>query len=159
MYSDHWLNLRAGEFSDGFALFNGKPQNTPMNSRPYLSLSRLASSNPLAGAGLLLIAIFLFCAVCAPWVSPHDPARIDLPNRLERPSLHHWFGTDELGRDILSRVIYGSRISMVVGASVVAGVLFPRANFWLSLWFYWWGGGHFFLVCFVYVRYAFFCVF
>jgi len=91
-----------------------------MNSRPYLSLSRLASSNPLAGAGLLWIAMFLFWAVCAPWISPHDPARIDLPSRLERPSLHHWFGTDELGRDILSRVIYGSRISMVVGASVVA---------------------------------------
>jgi len=91
-----------------------------MNARHYLSLSRRASSNPLAGAGLLLIAIFLFCAVCAPWISPHDPARIDLPNRLARPSLHHWFGTDELGRDILSRVIYGSRISMVVGASVVA---------------------------------------
>ena len=91
-----------------------------MVRRPSLQIAVLASRNPLAAAGLLMIAVFVFCALFAPWISPQDPARIDLPNRLQRPSLHHCFGTDELGRDILSRVIYGSRISMVVGASVVA---------------------------------------
>jgi peptide/nickel transport system permease protein len=62
-------------------------------------------------------------AIFAPWIAPQDPASINLPLRLQSPSVAHWFGTDELGRDILSRVIYGARISMLVGASVVAGSL------------------------------------
>lgn len=67
----------------------------------------------------MLIAIFLICALFAPWIAPDDPASIDLPGRLMGPSRMHWFGTDELGRDILSRIVYGARISMLVGGSVV----------------------------------------
>jgi peptide/nickel transport system permease protein len=84
-----------------------------------LQLTRLARHNILAAIGVVLVVIFLFAAIFAPWVAPSDPAHIDLPNRLEPPSRAHWCGTDELGRDILSRLIYGSRISMSVGASVV----------------------------------------
>jgi peptide/nickel transport system permease protein len=84
-----------------------------------ISLPRLASRNPLAAIGVVLVAIFLIFALFAPWIAPQDPAHIDLPNRLEAPSAHHWCGTDELGRDILSRLIYGARISMFVGGSVV----------------------------------------
>jgi len=84
---------------------------------------RLARHNPLAALGALLVAVFVVCAVFAPWIAPQDPARIDLPDRLEPPSLHHFCGTDELGRDILSRLIWGARISMFVGSSVVAGSL------------------------------------
>src|SRR5271167_4026083 len=82
--------------------------------------TRLARHNPLAAIGALLVLIFLICALFAPWIAPQDPAHIDLPNRLESPSSHHWCGTDELGRDILSRLIHGSRISMLVGSCVVA---------------------------------------
>ena len=71
-----------------------------------------------------MVAVFVLFAVFAPWIAPKDPASIDLPLRLQGPSTAHWFGTDELGRDILSRVIYGARISMLVGSSVVAGSLF-----------------------------------
>ncbi len=71
----------------------------------------------------MLVALFVICAVFAPWIAPQDPGRIDLPSRLQRPSAAHLFGTDELGRDILSRVIYGAQISMLVGSSVVAGSL------------------------------------
>ena len=85
---------------------------------------QLIRRNPLATAGLVLIAIFFSMALLAPWISPQDPAHIDLPSRLQDSSGSHWFGTDELGRDILSRVIYGARISMLVGISVVAGSLF-----------------------------------
>ena len=85
---------------------------------------QLIRHNPLATAGLVLIAIFFSMALLAPWISPQDPAHIDLPSRLESHSASHWFGTDELGRDIFSRVIYGARISMLVGVSVVAGSLF-----------------------------------
>jgi peptide/nickel transport system permease protein len=79
--------------------------------------------NWLAATGLLLVAFFVLLALFAPWLAPHDPAVIDLPARLQSPDVHHWLGTDELGRDILSRVIYGARISMLVGGSVVAGSL------------------------------------
>src|SRR5438067_12550217 len=75
---------------------------------------------PVAMAGVVLTALFALCALFAPAVAPRDPAQIDLPARLAAPSPGHWFGTDELGRDLLSRVIYGARISMLVGASVVA---------------------------------------
>lgn len=83
----------------------------------------LGRRNSLAAAGLVLVAVFVVFALFAPWIAPQDPAHINLPSRLQAPSAVHWFGTDELGRDILSRVIYGARISMLVGTSVVAGSL------------------------------------
>jgi peptide/nickel transport system permease protein len=87
------------------------------------TITRTARHNPLAAAGLVLVVVFVLCAIFAPWIAPQDPASINLPDRLQAPSAHHWFGTDELGRDILSRVIYGARISLLVGVSVVTGSL------------------------------------
>ncbi|HEV2117037.1 MAG TPA: ABC transporter permease [Terriglobales bacterium] len=86
--------------------------------------ARAARRNSLATIGVVLVVIFLVFAVFAPWIAPQDPARLDLASRLAPPSLAHPCGTDELGRDILSRLIYGARISMLVGSSVVAGALF-----------------------------------
>lgn len=83
----------------------------------------LGRHNRLAATGMVLVAVFILFALFAPWIAPRDPASINLPSRLQSPSTSHWFGTDELGRDILSRVIYGARISMLVGGSVVAGSL------------------------------------
>jgi peptide/nickel transport system permease protein len=83
-------------------------------------LIRLSRHNPLASIGVVLVVLFVVCAISAPWLAPQDPARIDLPKRLEPPSGRHFCGTDELGRDILSRLIWGARISMFVGSSVVA---------------------------------------
>src|SRR5262249_27706765 len=87
------------------------------------SLMRSILRNRLAAFGVVLVCIFVIFALFAPWIAPRDPAQLDLATRLERPNHGHWFGTDELGRDILSRVIYGARISMLVGVSVVAGSL------------------------------------
>ena len=92
-------------------------------STTAISLHRAARHNVLASIGVALVTVFVVCAVFASWISPQDPAHIDLPARLAGPSLTHWCGTDELGRDILSRLIYGSRISMLVGSSVVAASL------------------------------------
>ena len=92
-------------------------------STPLPVWRRAAQYNPLATAGTVLVILFVLCAVFAPWLSPYDPAQLDLTIRLQPPSHTHWFGTDELGRDILSRIIYGSRISMLVGSCVVAGSL------------------------------------
>ncbi|MGB8061918.1 MAG: ABC transporter permease [Candidatus Sulfotelmatobacter sp.] len=78
-----------------------------------------ARHNPLAATGVALVILFVIFALFAPWLAPQDPALIHLPTRLDPPSSAHWFGTDELGRDILSRTIYGARISMLVGSCVV----------------------------------------
>ena len=86
-------------------------------------LTRAARYNPLATAGVIMVTIFVLFAVFAPWLAPYDPAYINLPARLIGPTSAHWFGTDELGRDILSRIIYGARISMLVGISVVTASL------------------------------------
>ncbi len=67
-----------------------------------------------------MLLVFTVAAVFAPRIAPYDPAAIDLTHRLAAPEANHWFGTDELGRDILSRVIFGARISLFVAVSVVA---------------------------------------
>jgi peptide/nickel transport system permease protein len=89
-------------------------------STASISLPRIARHNPLAAIGVALVTIFVIFALFAPWIAPQDPAHIDLPTRLSPPTAAHWCGTDEVGRDILSRLIYGSRISMLVGTCVVA---------------------------------------
>jgi peptide/nickel transport system permease protein len=73
----------------------------------------------LALTGVVLLVIFVVCAVFAPVLAPHDPAQLDLNARLMPPSAGHFFGTDELGRDIFSRTIYGARISLTVAVCVV----------------------------------------
>ena len=85
-----------------------------------MRLGRTARRQPLAVCGLLLIALFFVLAVGAPLLSPYSASAIDLAHRLTAPSRAHWFGTDELGRDILSRIIFGARISLVVATSVVS---------------------------------------
>lgn len=77
-------------------------------------------SQPLAAAGLMLLVLFAAMALLAPWLAPANPAAIDLLHRLAPPSAAHWFGTDELGRDILTRIIFGARLSLLVAVSVVA---------------------------------------
>jgi len=92
-------------------------------STTWSTASALGRRNRLAMAGMVMVSVFVLFAVFAPWIAPKDPAAIDLPSRLQSPNSAHWFGTDELGRDVLSRIIYGARISMLVGSSVVAGSL------------------------------------
>jgi peptide/nickel transport system permease protein len=75
---------------------------------------------PLAAVGLALLSIFVLAGLLAPWIAPANPAAIDLLHRLQPPSLAHWCGTDELGRDALSRLLWGARISLTVSISVVS---------------------------------------
>ena len=71
--------------------------------------------------GLTLCVILVILAIGAPWLAPYNPASQDLPARLAAPTAAHWMGTDELGRDVLSRVIFGARVSMLVSVCVVLG--------------------------------------
>jgi peptide/nickel transport system permease protein len=99
------------------------PSGIPALAPAVQRLRRAIGLNPLAAAGIVLVVIFTVLAIFAPWIAPHDPAAINLPDRLSGPSAAHWLGTDELGRDLLSRIIYGARISMLVGSSVVTVAL------------------------------------
>jgi peptide/nickel transport system permease protein len=83
------------------------------------------SANPLAMAGLVLAVLLFAAAAAAPLIATYDPGAQDLANRLARPSALHWFGTDELGRDVYSRVLYGGRVTlgMVVAVVVVVAPL------------------------------------
>jgi peptide/nickel transport system permease protein len=83
--------------------------------RQFLRTSGLGRFG-LAGTILLMLA-----AILAPWIAPRNPSTQSLPERLLSPSAQHWMGTDELGRDELSRTLYGARVSLLVGVSVVLG--------------------------------------
>ncbi len=73
----------------------------------------------LAGAGLAILALVVFCALFAPLIAPYDPTDQDYLALLTRPSAQHWLGTDDLGRDVLARIIFGARISLEVGIIAV----------------------------------------
>ncbi len=80
----------------------------------FYRLARALLRNPLAMIGLGIIVLLLLVAAFAPWLAPYSAVQGDLANRLQPPSAAHWMGTDELGRDILSRVIFGARITLMI---------------------------------------------
>lgn len=85
------------------------------------------ADNPMGLMGLILVLIVVATAVFSPWLAPYDPNQIMVGPRMGRPSWEHWLGTDQLGRDLLSRVIAGGRIAMLVavatlGAAMSAGL-------------------------------------
>jgi peptide/nickel transport system permease protein len=96
----------------------------PVRRRSFLVTRAPILREPLNVLALTLIALFALGALFAPLVAPYDPLAQELASRLEPPTAAHWLGTDQLGRDILSRLLYGSRISLVIGVVVVglAGV-------------------------------------
>ncbi|MCX5799551.1 MAG: ABC transporter permease, partial [Proteobacteria bacterium] len=80
-----------------------------------MKLLRRISKHNMALVGLIILIPMFLCALFAPFISLHDPVEPDLRNILTSPSFSHPFGTDTLGRDVFSRVVYGSRISLLVG--------------------------------------------
>jgi peptide/nickel transport system permease protein len=83
-------------------------------------------------AGAVILAAVALLALFAPWLTPYDPMALKILDRLQSPRAAHWFGTDELGRDVFSRVIFGARYSLLIGAlvvliSMVGGVLLGLA--------------------------------
>lgn len=86
----------------------------------------------MARLGAAIVLLVVAVAIAAPWVAPHDPAEQNLAARLDGPSAAHPFGLDELGRDILSRVLFGARVSLLVGL-VVVGVSSAAGTFFGSM--------------------------
>src|SRR5690606_13956022 len=70
--------------------------------------------------GFIFVGIIVVVAIFAPWIAPYPPEQIDVLNRLAGPSAEHWLGTDQLGRDTLSRLIHGSRIALLAALPAVA---------------------------------------
>jgi len=77
-------------------------------------------SSPMSILGLSLILIIVSLALFSPWIATHDPFRINFDNAFQPPSAAHWLGTDDLGRDVFSRIVYGSRISLKIAFVVVS---------------------------------------
>lgn len=86
---------------------------------------RALLSDPVTAVALGLVVAFLLTAAFAPWLAPYSPTKIDVLHKLQPPSAAHWFGTDHLGRDLLSRIIYGARTALMIAivAVVIAGVI------------------------------------
>jgi peptide/nickel transport system permease protein len=89
---------------------------------------RIFRKNRMAMVGLILVGVLIFVAIFIPLLSPHDPYRVALDEQFFPPSLTYWLGTDNFGRDLLTRILYGARISLVVGIvpsfiSLVIGVV------------------------------------
>jgi len=78
-----------------------------------------ASGNRLFVLGLIVFAIIVGSAVLAPWIAPFEPTKINFSQKLIAPGAEHWFGTDALGRDIFSRVVYGARTSLLIAVTVL----------------------------------------
>jgi len=75
----------------------------------------------LARIGFAIVLVLILAALFAPWIGPANPSAQNLATRLQPPSIQHWMGTDELGRDIFSRILFGARISLLVSICVVLG--------------------------------------
>jgi peptide/nickel transport system permease protein len=87
------------------------PVSLPRSNALWQALRR----NKLSWVGLVLLVLIVFAAIFAPWLAPHDPLAQSIANRLEPPSADFWLGTDSYGRDVLSRLLYGARVSLLVG--------------------------------------------
>ena len=107
---------------------------------PASPLRRRIRRYGLAWAGGTIVLAWILVAIFAPWIAPFPPDAQDIANRLASPSATHWLGTDELGRDVFSRLLYGSRVSLFAGFSVVLlGASFGTVIGILAAWLRGWG--------------------
>ena len=91
----------------------------PARNPTILFIRRLLKRKTVT-AGLIVLLVFVLLAVFAPMIAPYSPSKLSIVNRLKPPSELYWFGTDEFGRDVFSRTIFAGRLSLLVGAAVVA---------------------------------------
>ncbi|HKQ94035.1 MAG TPA: ABC transporter permease [Aestuariivirgaceae bacterium] len=82
-------------------------------------------ADPVSALGLAIVLLIVLCALFAPLIAPYDPAHIDVTEKLRPPSPAHWFGTDQLGRDLLSRIVYGARTALSIAfvSTLLAGTV------------------------------------
>ena len=94
-------------------------EETPPQYSEIKRIFAVFFGRPLPVVGLFIIVILILTAIFAPLIAPYDPYKMDILNKLQPPTREHLLGTDSLGRDTLSRIIYGSRTSLIVGISAI----------------------------------------
>jgi peptide/nickel transport system permease protein len=100
----------------------------PPHRSEWRRIARVYFSRKLYLIGFIFVVILIFTAIFAPWLAPYNPLLTDMYAVVRPPSAQHWLGTDQLGRDILSRIIYGARTSLLIGftavfSSAIVGIL------------------------------------
>src|SRR5690349_12164322 len=100
---------------------SGRPGRRPRGQAA--DIWRRYRRNKLAMLGLAIVSLLVFVAIFEPVLTPYDPFEQNLLNVLQPPSAQHWFGTDVLGRDLYSGVVYGTRLAMIVGVLTMLGSL------------------------------------
>ena len=98
-------------------IMRGKARPLPLRILAWFV--NFALKKPLGFLGFLLVVFFLTLAIFAPWIAPYDVGRIDLRNGLVGPTSAYWLGTDDVGHDVLTHLIWGARLSMSIGFGVV----------------------------------------
>jgi peptide/nickel transport system permease protein len=91
----------------------------PLRISEWTRLRRVMFSRGIVVFGIVIIVVFILVAIFAPLIAPYNPTTPDMTATLQNPSADHWLGTDAIGRDLLSRIIYGTRTSLIIGLSVV----------------------------------------
>ena len=97
-----------------------RPTNSIQKTLDRLPILGDVLRQPLGVVGFIIVLIFVTCVLFAPWIAPYNFAKQDIPNRMQGPSASYWLGTDHLGRDIFSRLVYGSRIAFGTAIPSVA---------------------------------------
>lgn len=101
-----------------------KTLNVPAKSPSELSIIlKGVASDPFGLLGLLIVGTIVLCAIFAPWIVPYDPVAMNIPERMQGPSLSHLLGTDQLGRDTFSRVVMGGQVALKVALPAVFGAM------------------------------------
>jgi peptide/nickel transport system permease protein len=114
-----------------------------MSTRPgfFAETFERLGKDPLGMAGLVIVVVILLASIFAAQLAPHDPLEVNVHNRLSGPTWQHWLGTDQLGRDVLSRVLFGGRIALKValvaisvsmGAGILLGMMAGFGPKWLD---------------------------
>ena len=114
------MQNNVGNTVEPAALFEVAPAQSE-----FRRVVRVFFGRKLAVVGLVLVVLMIIAAIFAPWISPYPPNDIDMSQTLAKPSVQHWLGTDNVGRDILSRIIYGARTSIIIalGATALSVIL------------------------------------
>ncbi len=101
-------------------------QAAPASGSPsrIAQLRDIILSSPIVAFASLMLLLIVLAAIFAPWVTPYDPTRLSPATRLDPPNELNWLGTDAFGRDLFSRVVYGSRVSLIVGVGAAVAAVF-----------------------------------
>jgi peptide/nickel transport system permease protein len=111
----------------------------PPHHSEWRRFARVFFGRKLYLIGFIIVVILILVAIFAPLIAPYDPNTNDLPNKLQGPSADHWFGTDKLGRDTFSRIVYGTQISLEIGfiavfSSAIIGIIMGLAAAYFGGW-------------------------